>query len=435
MYIDMIRLFPQTAQVKNGHLVVGGCDTVALAAEFGTPLYIYDETTLRSKCCEYRHEFTLRYADCSIAYACKSFLNPALAQVLKEEKLGLDVVSGGELHIASTIDFPMGTVYFNGNNKSIEELEMAIDLNVGYVVVDNSCELDLLGRIAQEKGAKVKVLLRLLPGVDPHTHDHLSTGSIDSKFGFTMAQADRAVAEAMRLPSIYLAGFHFHIGSQILDTTPYVKAIDAVFGFIQQALQQHNLTPDELSAGGGLGIAYTRDSSSPSIADFAEAITGAVLEKCRALHIKPPHLIIEPGRSIVGQAGVALYTVGAIKHIEGVRDYIAVDGGMSDNIRPALYGAKYEAVVANKMNQKETETVTIAGKLCESGDVLVRDIALPHIKTGDLIAVPCCGAYCLSMASNYNASPRPAIVMVRDGNARLIRRRENYEDLIRCDIF
>jgi len=430
----MLRLFPQTTQVEKNHLVIGGCHTGELASEFGTPLYIFDEVTLRGKCAEYREGFAQRYPNSLVIYACKAFINRALAQLFKEEGLGLDVVSAGELAIAKSVGFPMAQVYFNGNNKSRQELELAMGWGVRRIVVDNSYELSLLDEVAREAGVRQGVLLRLSPGVDPHTHAHLTTGAIDSKFGFPMAQAEEALTEVMSSSSFELIGIHFHIGSQIFDLSPYKQAIEIVLDFAAKMGSKHGFKLKELSTGGGLAIAYTEDTPSPATSEFAEAITATLIEKIEALGLEPPRLIVEPGRSIVGGAGVALYTVGAIKEIAGVRKYVSVDGGIADNIRPALYGAKYEAIVANKVADENLERVTVAGKFCQSGDILIQDIHLPKLEPGDVIAVPCCGAYCLSMASNYNASLKPAIVLVKDGKARLIRRRESYEDLMNCDI-
>lgn len=435
----MLSLFPQTTEVKNNHLFLGGCDATALADEFGTPLYLYDEATLRNKCKEYREGFSQRYPNSLVIYACKAFVNRALAQILNEEGLGLDVVSGGELAIAKSVGFPMDRIYFNGNNKSRQELAMAVEWGVGRIVVDNYYELSLLNEIARVAGAKQTILLRLSPGVDPHTHAHLTTGVIDSKFGFTMDQAEKALTGEWPCSSLKLIGFHFHIGSQIFNFSAYQQAIEIVLKFAADIRSKHGFSIEELGTGGGLAISYSEDSPAPTISEFAETITATLLEKSKAHGIKPPRLIVEPGRSIIGEAGVALYTVGATKEIPGVRKYVSVDGGIADNIRPAMYGAKYEAVVANKMvdmaeGSAEKERVTIAGKYCESGDILIQDIDLPKLEPGDLIAVPCCGAYCLSMASNYNGSLKAAIVMVKDGKARLIRRRESYDDLMNCDM-
>ncbi len=428
-------IFPRHTLVnRENHLVIGGCDSVMLAAEFGTPLYVFDEATLRVNCARYRQEFAQHYPDTLVIYASKAFINRALAQIFKEEGLGLDVVSGGELAIAHSIAFPMEKVYFHGNNKSQPELELAVGWGVGRIVVDNFFELSLLEDVAKEAGVRQGILLRLSPGVDPHTHAHLTTGVTESKFGLPLAQAEEAVARAMSSPFFELKGLHFHIGSQIFELPPYKQAVEIVMGFAAEMRGKYGFKLQEFSPGGGLAIAHSEDSPAPGIGEFAQVIASALLEKSRELGFEPSRLIVEPGRSIAGQAGVALYTAGATKDIAGVRKYVSVDGGMADNIRPALYGARYEALVANRVESETLERVTLAGKFCESGDVLIRDIDLPKIEPGDIIAVPCCGAYCLSQASNYNASLKPAIVMVKDGRARLIRRRESYEDLVSHDI-
>jgi len=300
--------------------------------------------------------------------------------------------------------------------------------------VDNFHELKMLGEIAREKGCKPDILLRISPGVDPHTHKYITTGNIDSKFGIPMVLGGEAVATAMSMPEFNLLGLHFHIGSQIAETEPYIQAIEFMLNFAAEMRQKHGFELKELSVGGGIAIQYTLDSPAPPVSTYAEAITSKIIGKCQELNLELPHLIIEPGRSMVGQAGVALYTAGVVKDIPGVRCYVSVDGGMADNIRPALYGAELEAVVANRMREKEAGKVTIAGKFCESGDILIRDIGLPLISAGDIIAVAGCGAYSIPEAMNYNASFRPAIVMVKEGRARLIRRRETLEDLTRCDL-
>jgi len=407
---------------------------VALAAEFGTPLYVFDEATLRAKCAEYRGEFAERYPDTLVIYACKAFINRALAQIFKEEGLGLDVVSGGELAIANSVAFPMEKVYFHGNNKSRQELELATRWGVGHIVVDNFYELSLLEDVAGKAGIRQRILLRLSPGVDPHTHAHLTTGAVESKFGFPMAQAEAAITRAMSSPSLELKGLHFHIGSQIFELEPYKQAMEITLRFAAEMKSKHGFRLEELSPGGGLAITYSEDSPAPRVARFAEVIASSLSLESEKHGLGRPRLVVEPGRSIIGQAGVALYTVGATKEIPGRRKYVFVDGGMADNIRPALYGARYQAVVANKTEAEVLEQVTIAGRFCESGDVMIQDIALPQPEPGDVIAVPCCGAYCLSLASNYNASLKPAIVLVKDGQARLIRRRESYDDLMDCDI-
>ncbi|MEE9366105.1 MAG: diaminopimelate decarboxylase [Dehalococcoidales bacterium] len=430
-----LALFPPTAEVnEKGHLVIGGCDTMALAEEFGTPLYVFDEVTLRRKCAEFRDEFGRRYQDTALVYAGKAFVNRALALLLKEEGLGLDVASGGELSIARSVDFPMEKVYFHGNNKSAEELGLALECKVGRIVIDNFQELDTLAEIAGQRGVTPDVLLRLTPGVDPHTHKHISTGVVDSKFGIPLASAGEAVARAMSAPNLNLIGLHFHLGSQIFEVEPYREAVSVIMDLVAEMKSKHGFELQELDVGGGFAVQYTVDAPAPPVSDYAEVIVTTVNEKCREHNLGLPKLVIEPGRAIVGRAGVALYEVGVVKDIPGVRRYVSVDGGMADNIRPALYGARYEAVLASKMNDKATRKVTIAGKFCESADILIKDIELPEIAAGDILAVPDCGAYCLAMGSNYNASLKPAIVLVNGGRARLIRRRETYEDLLRCDL-
>jgi diaminopimelate decarboxylase len=430
-----LKLFPLTAKVSNnGHLLIGGCDAVELATEFGTPLYVFDEFSLRNRCAEFKQEFSRRYADTSILYAAKAFINKALAQIFKEEGLGLEVVSGGEISIARSAGFPGQKVYFHGNNKSAEELRLALGWRIGRIVVDNFHELAMLNEIAGERGDKPDILLRLSPGVEPHTHKYIITGSLDSKFGFPMAPGEQAVAQAMSAPNLNLVGLHFHIGSQIAELEPYQQAIDIILNFAAEMEKGHGFEPKELDIGGGFAIQYTLDSPAPPISAWAEAIASKVKGRCQELGLALPKLMVEPGRAIVGQAGVALYTVGVVKDIPGVRRYVSVDGGMADNIRPALYQAELEAVIANRMKDKVGGEFTIAGKFCESGDILIRDIKLPEPVAGDIIAVPGCGAYSLPEASNYNASLKPAIVLVKEGKARLIRRRETFDDLTRCDL-
>jgi diaminopimelate decarboxylase len=431
---DNITLFPLTTEVNSrGHLVIGGCDSLELAAEFGTPLYVFDEASLRSKCAEFKAEFAERYPGTRVIYAAKAFINTALARLLKEEGLGLDVVSAGELHIARAAGFPLDRVYQHGNNKSPEELKLALEWRVGRIVVDNFGELKMLDEIAGKQGVKPDILLRLSPGVDPHTHKYIATGVIDTKFGFPMLEGEEAVSQAIGAPHLNLIGLHFHIGSLIHEVEPYELAIERVLQFAREMKTEHGFELKELDIGGGFAIQYTRNAPAPPVSVYARAVATRITERCRELELTLPQLIVEPGRAIVGQAGVALYTVGAIKDIPGIRRYVSVDGGMGDNIRPALYGAQYEAVVANKRAEKEAEEVTISGKFCESGDILIRDISLPELRSGDIIALPSCGAYCLPLASNYNASLRPAVVMVGEGRAHLIRRRETLSDLTRCD--
>jgi diaminopimelate decarboxylase len=456
--LPLAGILPLTAAVSDdGHLTIAGCDAVALAREFGTPLYVFDEETLRHQCREFQSQFRSRHQDTAVSYAGKAYLGRALAALLAEEGMNLEVVSGGELAIARSVDFPPERISFHGNNKSEGELREALQPKaggIGRVAVDNFHELALLGRLAQEAGKRQAVWLRLSPDIDPHTHHHTTTGVLDSKFGFPIStgQAEEAVAQALALPSLELVGLHAHLGSPIFEVEPFQRAIDVLMAFAARMSERHGFRLRELSPGGGFAVQYLEDVPAPAVGEYAEAIVGALRQAERAYGLPSPRLIVEPGRAVVSRACVALYTVGASKDIPGVRRYVSVDGGLSDNIRPALYGARYSAVVANKLAPStsagggpasgggsgqagEGERVTIAGKFCESGDVLLRDVYLPRLEAGDLLAVAMAGAYSLPMSSNYNASLRPAIVMVKDGSPRLIRRRETYDDLMRCDVW
>ena len=431
-------VFPETSAVDaSGHLTIGGCDTVELAAQYGTPLYIFDEVTLRGRCRTFIKEFTTRYANTSVAYASKAFVNTAMAEIFSEEGMGLDVVSGGELAVAQAVNFPKDRVYFHGNNKLEDELEQSVEWGIGRIVVDSFYELSLLDEVAARTRGTQEILLRVSPSIDPHTHVKTTTGVLDSKFGFSIETGDaaEAVRRALAAPHLDLKGLHFHLGSPIFELEPYRSAVEVVLEFAA-GLKEEGLDLQEFSPGGGFAIAYTKDQVPPHVGDYAEAIVGTMVKECERLGLELPHLLVEPGRSIVGPAGVALYRVGAVKDIPGVRRYVSVDGGMGDNIRPALYDSAYEAVVANRMNDKGTEVATIAGKYCESGDVLVKDVLLPPIDRGgnDLIAIPASGAYCIPMASNYNLNPKPPIVLVNNGEARVIRRRETYQDQMLLDV-
>ncbi|MEK7847515.1 MAG: diaminopimelate decarboxylase, partial [Chloroflexota bacterium] len=332
--------------------------------------------------------------------------------------------------------FPLERVYFHGNNKSEEELELALEWGVGRIVVDNEHELSLLEAVAHRRGRRPAILLRVSPGVDPHTHQYTTTGLVDSKFGLPLVtgQAERALARALASPHLEVVGLHFHLGSPIAVVKPYLEALERVLPFAAEMKKKHGLELRELSPGGGFPVAYVATAQLPGLGQYAGAIASALGEHCSRLGLGLPRLVVEPGRAMVGQAGVALYRVGAIKDIPGVRKYVSLDGGMGDNIRPALYGSKYEAVIASRGAEPGTEVVTLCGRYCESGDILIKDIPLPPLKAGDLIAMPAAGAYQLAMASNYNASLKPAIVMVKGGQARLLRRRETFDDLMRCDV-
>ena len=428
-------VFPDTASANlHGHLVLGGCDVVELAAQWGTPLYVFDEATLRNRCREFREAFVAHFPHSVVAYAAKAFINRPLAQLLLEEGLDLEVVSGGELAVARSVEFPPQRLHFHGNNKTPQELVEALEYGVGRIIVDNFWELELLNRLAVERGMRQEVLLRISPGVDPHTHVYTTTGVLDSKFGFPLetGQADQALDQALKAPGLRLVGLHFHLGSPVFETEPYAQALELVLDLAQRHAAA-GFRLEELSPGGGFAIAYTRSDEPPTPLAYAQVMDEAIQRACQRTGLPLPRLSVEPGRAIVGKAGVALYTVGAMKDIPGVRRYVAVDGGMGDNIRPALYDARYEAVVANKLHQDATQQVTIAGKYCESGDILVRDVMLPPVERGDLIAIPAAGAYAPAMASNYNLMLKPPIVMVNEGRARLLRRRESYDDLLRLD--
>ena len=420
--------------------MLGGMDVAALAARFGTPLYIYDERTIRAACRAYSDAFAHRYPGHHnhVHYAAKAYLAPWLCHILREEGLGLDVVSGGELHVALAGGIPASAIRLHGNNKLPGELRDALAAGVGRIVVDNADELRLLDELTTASGRRVSILLRLSPGVEAHTHQYLQTGLLDSKFGFPIASPDgdpsrgdalRAVREALSLHGLDLRGYHAHVGTGLFEPAPIAETVRRLLSFAHLARQQTGYWPAELSPGGGLGIAYERGEQPPSVGALVEAIAGALSDAD-----PPPAVSIEPGRSIVGRAGVALYTTGARKTIEGLRRYVSVDGGMADNIRPALYGARYTALAATRLREPATQTVTVAGRYCESGDILVRDALLPDLMPGDLLAIPAAGAYCLPMSSAYNGALRPAVVVVRDGAARLAQRRGTYDDLLAYDL-
>lgn len=430
-------VLPLTSAVNAaGRLSVGGCDLAKLASQYGTPLYVFDETDLRARCREFRHEFGSRLPDVGVLYASKAYLGKALAKLLAEEGMGLDVVSGGEIAVAAASGFPMDRLYFHGNNKSREELAEAVAAGVARVVIDNFHDIELLDAVAQAAGKRQSVLIRITPDVDPHTHSHISTGVLDSKFGFALAagQAEEAVRRIMAAPGLELVGVHCHIGSQLFEPGPYAEAIEKVIAFAGDMTRRYGLQLREFSPGGGIGLQYTRDEAPPSVATFAEVICGAIRDACEQQGLPLPRVLFEPGRSTVGRAGIAIYTVGARKEVPGIRTYVAVDGGMADNIRPAIYGSRYEAVAVAQPTAAPVESVTVVGKYCESGDVLIKDVGLPRLAAGDLLAIPASGAYCLAMASNYNAALKPAIIFVSDGKARLVRRRESYADLLSLEV-
>ena len=426
-------LFPVTYRVNAaGHMEVGGCDLVEIARRHGTPLYVYDEATVRQRAAEYMSAMD---GAGQVLYSAKAFASPQFLRVIAEEGLGLDVVSAGELHLALKSGFPRDRVHFLGNNKSVEDLEAAYRAGA-VIVIDGDHEFDLLRRVVPD-GARAPVMLRLSPGVKPDTHDHISTGQLDSKFGFSIESgaARNAVAAALEHPRLELVGLHSHIGSQIFALGAYEQAMEIMLGLLAELRDELGFEPRKLGAGGGLGIAYTNQDDPPTPRQFVETVRHALVTGCARRDLKVPELVVEPGRSIAGPAGMALYTVGSIKDIPGVRRYVAVDGGMGDNIRPKLYGARYEAFLASDPDHAADGKVTIAGKYCESTDILITDIAMPPLELGDVIAVPAAGAYCLAMASNYNGMPRPEVLMLRDGEARVMRRRETLDDLVAAEVF
>ncbi|MDI6892726.1 MAG: diaminopimelate decarboxylase [Actinomycetota bacterium] len=429
-------VLPITARVnEKNHLEIGGCDAIELARRFGTPLFVVDEETIRSQCKRYLKSFRDLSSDTEVIYAGKAFLSLAMCQIIHQENLSLDVSSGGELYLAHRSGFPMERVFFHGNNKTPVELELALDLGVGRIVVDSDNELDLLNRLAEKKGKLVRILLRITPGIVPSTHAHIQTGGVDSKFGFGLADgvALAAVKKALSLKWLELVGFHIHIGSQIFLLHSYARAIEMIMGFIHQTREEVGFVARELNTGGGLGIRYKVTDEPSTVEEYARVIVSGVEGEAKGFGLPVPKIMIEPGRSIVGNAGVTLYTIGTIKEIPGVRTYVSVDGGMSDNLRPMLYGAVYEVMIANKAGDKPVVKVTVAGRHCESGDILIKNARLPHVEIGDILCTPATGAYGYVMANNYNKQPRPAVVLVKGGKVKMIVRRETCDDLLRLE--
>ncbi|BAH05587.1 diaminopimelate decarboxylase [Clostridium kluyveri] len=422
-------------EVKDNVLYIGGISTEKLIEDYGTPLYVIDEKLVRDKCRRYYKAFKA-HKNNKVTYAGKAFLNLAMCQIINSEGLYLDVVSEGELYTALKSGFPMEKIYFHGNNKTLEEIEMGIDLEVGRFVVDNLYEMDKINSLAKEKGKIQKVLLRITPGIEAHTHEYIKTGQIDSKFGFTMINGEiiDVVKKAISLSNIKLTGIHCHIGSQIFETKPYEDEVEIMLKLVRKIKDETGYEVEELDLGGGFGIYYTPEDKPKTVEDFCSIILERAEMKSKELGIRVPSLVIEPGRSIIGNAGTTLYTIGAIKEIPGVRKYVSVDGGMVDNIRPALYNAPYECTVANRVEDDSKEVVTIAGKCCESGDVLIKNVQLPKVQSGDILAVFTTGAYGYSMASNYNKIPIPAVVLVKNGQSRLISKRQSFDNMIENQI-
>ena len=422
---------------EKGHLTIGGCDTVSLAKEFKTPLYVMDEELIRKNCRAYKNAIDRYYGGKGlILYANKAFCSLYTCRIAMEEGLGLDVVSGGELYTAIKAGFPMDKICFHGNNKTPDELEMAVINKVGRIVVDNIYELLALDGISKKHNTVSKIMFRIKPGIDAHTHQFIQTGGIDSKFGVALenGEAMEIVKQAKELSGVSLVGLHCHIGSQIFEIAPFVKAAEVMMNFIADIKEETGIEIGELNLGGGYGIMYTNEDDPLPYDAYMEPVANAVRKTAEARNIALPFIYMEPGRSIVASAGITLYTVGGVKDIKNVRKYVSVDGGMADNPRFILYEAKYTAVLANDARREPSEVVTVAGKCCESGDVLLKDALLPEIKPGDTLAVLATGAYNYSMASNYNRIPRPCVVSVSGGRARVVIKRETYEDLIKNDV-
>ena len=420
-----------------GHLTIGGRDTVELAQTYGTPLYVMDEQQLRQSCRSYMRSIQQFYGGRGLAvFASKAFCCKAMCKLVAEEGMGLDVVSAGELYTAIKAHFPPEKIFFHGNNKTMEELVMALEYGVGRIVVDNETELSLLNQLAISQQKKADVLFRIKPGIEAHTHDFVRTGQIDSKFGLALetGEALEVVKAAIGMEGIHVRGVHCHIGSQIFDIAPFELAAEVMLGFMAQVKQVTGQELEELNLGGGFGIKYLPEHDPVEYDRYMKQVAGVVQNTCKKLGIATPFIIIEPGRSIVGPAGITLYKIGAVKEIPNVRTYISVDGGMTDNPRYALYKSPYEFVAAAKADQPKEMVVTVAGKCCESGDLLGENVHLQKVGPGDILAVLATGAYNYSMASNYNRNPRPAVVLVNQGQARVIVKRETLDDVLHNDL-
>jgi diaminopimelate decarboxylase len=423
-------------EIIDGTLYIDGCSAVSLAEEFGTPLYVMSESAITQRIQELKEGFINKYPNVRVAYAAKAFCTLAMCRLCHREGIGIDVVSGGELYTAIKAGFPPEAIEFNGNNKLPEEIEMAVDYGIGRFIVDGLQELSLIEKICKAKGKKANILFRITPGVDADTHDYMVTGRKDSNFGIPLdddviyPQIERAIESEY----INFLGFHFHIGSQIFQNEGYLYSLDIVLGLAEEVEKRFGCGIKELNIGGGFGASYTDEERKP-YSYFLGPVMGKIQEFYKAKGSEIPAVVIEPGRSIVAEAGVSLYTIGSIKDIKGVRKYISVDGGMTDNLRPALYGAEYRGVVANKLDSDQMETVTIAGKCCESGDILIKDIEIAKdAEAGDIFAIFTTGAYGYSMANNYNRNPIPAVVFVNNGQASLAVRRQTYDQIIENDL-
>lgn len=426
---------PLTTKINNaGNVEIGGCDLVSLAEKYGTPLYVYDEQTIRGMCKAYKDAFK-NYKNIKMMFASKAFLTKATAKILASENFGFDMVSGGEIYTVHSSGINLANSLFNGNNKSFDELKMAIELGVGRISVDNFFELSLLNNIAKSLDKTVDILLRITPGIECHTHEYIQTGHLDSKFGFDLTQIDEAF-ELLRdeYNNLNVKGLHAHLGSQIFETKVYEDAIHIMLKEFVRINDKFGVKLSEMNIGGGLGITYTENDCPPSVYKIGEVIINAIEKYTNELNLEKPLIYIEPGRSIVGTSGVTLYTTGSSKQVPNGKKYVAVDGGMADNPRPSMYQAVYKADIANNPNGDEKEVVTIAGRFCESGDILIKDIELPVINEGDILCVYNTGAYGYSMSSNYNRVLKPAIVLVNNAQSDIILKGETYEDLVSFDV-
>ncbi|MBP0956603.1 MAG: diaminopimelate decarboxylase [Oscillospiraceae bacterium] len=422
---------------EQGHLTAGGIDTVELAKQYGTPLYVMDEGLIREHCRSFKESMDRYYGgEGLVCYASKAFCCNAMCRIMLEEGLGLDVVSEGELYTALSVGFPPEKLCFHGNNKTDSELSFALEKGVGRIIVDNIYELERLNRLAEETGRSANIMYRIKPGIDAHTHNFIMTGQIDSKFGFALetGEAYEAVKKAIECSHINLVGLHCHIGSQIFDIDPFVKAAEVMLTFIAKIKDELGFEVKELNLGGGFGIKYTEEDAPVAYDKYMEKVSEKVKEVCAEKNVKLPFILIEPGRSIAAPAGITLYTVGGRKEIPNIRTYVSIDGGMCDNPRYALYQSKYDVEVANKANLPKSETVTVAGKCCETGDLIGEGMPIQPVEPGDILAVLATGAYNYSMSSNYNRIPKPAVVMLRDGKSRVVVKRETLEDIVRNDI-
>ncbi len=423
---------------EKNHLTIGGADTVELAKKYKTPLYVMDEDMIRKNCRIYKQAIDKYYDGNGIAlYASKAFSCVGIYKIAMEEGLGVDVVSGGELYCALKAGFPCEKIYFHGNNKTYDELEMAVESSVGRIVVDNVYELEMLSKICKSKAKNANIMFRIKPGVDAHTHDFVKTGQIDSKFGVALenGEAIEIIREAKKFDNINVVGIHCHIGSQIFELEPFCHAAEIMLGFVKEVKDELGIELEELNLGGGFGIKYVESDDPIEYDKYIKAVSEVVKEICAQNDMRLPKIIMEPGRSLVGNAGITLYTVGCVKDIKDIKKYIFIDGGMGDNPRYILYGAEYTAVVANKANEKAEDIVSIAGKCCESGDLIGENMRISKAEQGDVLAILATGAYNYSMASNYNRIPRPAVVMVANGKDRVLVRRETYEDIISKDVY